>query len=287
MTGYNVERSPAGCSSFTEVYNPSGASQADTGRSASTLYCYQVRAHDAAGNLSGYSSIQQATALSLSLPTVNAAAGRVHYHRSAGLADVRRKLSNYRGGTNSMDRQQRDVAYIQHVIHVGDLVNTASIPAEWVNASNFMTTLDTAKIPYSISMGNHDVDPGTQQSTGAGATFRTYFPLSRFSSLPTYFGFYTSGNNQRNQMYHKFTVNGQCYLVLALDYQAPDDLLTHAATITAANPTCRVIISVHYYLDLAYSPPRQCRSVHAHWWKSWRRYLAKIYPITTYGSDGD
>lgn len=57
VTGYNVERcTGAGCSPTTEVYTPTTNSQNDTGRTASTTYGYRVRAHDGAGNLSGYSS---------------------------------------------------------------------------------------------------------------------------------------------------------------------------------------------------------------------------------------
>ncbi len=61
VTAYNVERSPAGCATFVEVATPSPNSYSNTGLSASTLYCFRVRAHDAAGNLSSYSAIQQAT----------------------------------------------------------------------------------------------------------------------------------------------------------------------------------------------------------------------------------
>jgi hypothetical protein len=62
VTGYNVERcSGSGCVNFVEVFTPSGVSQNDTGLSASTLYRYRVRAHDAAGNLSSYSSIGETT----------------------------------------------------------------------------------------------------------------------------------------------------------------------------------------------------------------------------------
>lgn len=63
VTGYNVERCQgSGCSSFTQIYTPSTNSQSDISLTASTTYGYRVRAHDAAGNLSGYSSpIQYAT----------------------------------------------------------------------------------------------------------------------------------------------------------------------------------------------------------------------------------
>ena len=62
MTGYRVERCQgAGCSDFVQVATPAGTSFSDTGVAAATSYSYRVRAADAAGNLSGYSSVQSAT----------------------------------------------------------------------------------------------------------------------------------------------------------------------------------------------------------------------------------
>ncbi|MDO8523031.1 MAG: LamG-like jellyroll fold domain-containing protein [bacterium] len=57
VTGYKVERcTGSGCSSFAQIYTPAGITQNDTGLIASTIYGYRVRATDAAGNLSGYTS---------------------------------------------------------------------------------------------------------------------------------------------------------------------------------------------------------------------------------------
>ena len=62
MTGYRVERCQgATCTNFVQIATPPGASYADTGLAASTTYRYQVRATDAAGNLSGYSNVASAT----------------------------------------------------------------------------------------------------------------------------------------------------------------------------------------------------------------------------------
>jgi predicted phage tail protein len=59
VTGYRVERCQgAGCTSFAQVGAPTTTSFNDTGPlSPSTTYRYRVRAADAAGNLSAYSSI--------------------------------------------------------------------------------------------------------------------------------------------------------------------------------------------------------------------------------------
>jgi hypothetical protein len=62
VTGYRVERcAGASCSSFTQVATTTSASFLDSVLASATTYRYRVRASDAAGNLSAYSSIQSAT----------------------------------------------------------------------------------------------------------------------------------------------------------------------------------------------------------------------------------
>jgi len=57
VTGYEVWRCQgSGCSSFSRVGTPTGTTFSDSGLSASTTYRYEVRATDAAGNLSTYST---------------------------------------------------------------------------------------------------------------------------------------------------------------------------------------------------------------------------------------
>ena len=62
VSGYRVERCQgSACTSFSQVGAPSAAGYTDVGLAPSTTYRYQVRAVDAAGNLSGYSNIATAT----------------------------------------------------------------------------------------------------------------------------------------------------------------------------------------------------------------------------------
>jgi chitodextrinase len=57
VTGYKAERCQgAGCSNFAQIAAPASTTFSDTGLTASTSYSYRVRATDAAGNLSAYSS---------------------------------------------------------------------------------------------------------------------------------------------------------------------------------------------------------------------------------------
>ncbi len=62
VTGYRLERCQgSGCSSFTQIGTLTGTSYSDTGLSVSTAYSYRVRAIDAVGNLSSYSSTASVT----------------------------------------------------------------------------------------------------------------------------------------------------------------------------------------------------------------------------------
>ena len=66
VTGYRVERSQgSGSTIFTQVGAPTGTNYSDSGLLAGTVYNYRVRATDAAGNLSGYSTVVSAATLAL------------------------------------------------------------------------------------------------------------------------------------------------------------------------------------------------------------------------------
>jgi hypothetical protein len=62
VTGYRIERCQgAGCSAFTQIAAPTSTNFTDTGLQPATSYSYQVRAADAAVNLSAYSDVASAT----------------------------------------------------------------------------------------------------------------------------------------------------------------------------------------------------------------------------------
>ncbi|MEK9207287.1 MAG: Ig-like domain-containing protein, partial [Patescibacteria group bacterium] len=62
VIGYRLERCQGiSCTSFTQIATPTGNLYSDIGLAANTSYKYRVRAQDAAGNPSGYSSIAGVT----------------------------------------------------------------------------------------------------------------------------------------------------------------------------------------------------------------------------------
>ena len=70
VANYRVERCQgATCTTFVQVATPTGTTYNDTGLTTATTYRYRVRAADAAGNLSGYTAIQNAATTDTQAPT--------------------------------------------------------------------------------------------------------------------------------------------------------------------------------------------------------------------------
>ena len=70
VTSYLIERcAGVACSTFAQIGTATTASFGDTGLATATTYRYQVRATDAAANLSGYSSVATATTPDTQAPT--------------------------------------------------------------------------------------------------------------------------------------------------------------------------------------------------------------------------
>lgn len=61
VTAYLIERATGAGGSFSQIAAPSGTTYSSTSLASSTLYRYRIRATDAAGNLSPYSTIASAT----------------------------------------------------------------------------------------------------------------------------------------------------------------------------------------------------------------------------------
>ena len=145
---------------------------------------------------------------------------------------------------------------IEYVFGLGDTIDTLTTydtnrvegngktqnVNEWIVASTQIHRLDGV-IPYTIVRGNHDDEGG----------YHKYICTEDYQNQMT--GFYydsskpaTLGNSMSNS-YRKITIGGQKYLMLSLDYHADDAVIEWANQVVAANPSYRVIASVHAYLD--------------------------------------
>jgi hypothetical protein len=145
----------------------------------------------------------------------------------------------------------RDLLEIPFVATVGDIVDIAAEnKAEWPVASAAYGVLETAKLPYSILTGNHDVlDSGKTdaQRVLANEPYLKTFPANRAAAQATFGGRDATGLNE----WHTFTAEGHEFLVLALAWSPSDATLTWANKVIADHPSYPVILTSHDGLNIA------------------------------------
>lgn len=135
----------------------------------------------------------------------------------------------------------------QHIVfvsHVGDIVDQ-NIDDQWEVARQCMDQIH-GKVPYGISVGNHDMS-----SRGDSTLFQKYFPRSRFERFSWYGGAYggaptgpsISGNNANS--YQLFTAEGLDFVFLHLECNAPDDVVEWANKILEQHADRIALITSH------------------------------------------
>ncbi|MGV3559292.1 hypothetical protein [Larkinella arboricola] len=150
--------------------------------------------------------------------------------------------------------KKKDSLNIPIVLHVGDIVNFDTV-THWQTASKIFTILDTARIGYAVTLGNHDTGavrhnagsaaPGNvNQNLRKTAKFNTYFPVSRF---PMQRGRYEE--NKSDNAWYTFSAGGKDWLVLALEFCARQGPVDWAQTVLKDHPNHNVIVLTHYHLN--------------------------------------
>lgn len=140
--------------------------------------------------------------------------------------------------------KSREHQNIVFVSHVGDIVDK-NVPEQWAVARQCMDRIHGV-IPYGMTVGNHDM-----VSSGDSSLFQEYFPESRFTDFGWYGGAFhparsepsVSGNNANS--FQRIRAGSLDFLLLHLECNAPDDVLTWANEIIANHPMLRVIVTTH------------------------------------------
>ena len=127
---------------------------------------------------------------------------------------------------------------IAFVAHVGDIIDARN-PLQWDFASRLMMKLD-GKVPYGISVGNHDSEGGDTVASG----FTKAFPASRYEGRPWYVG--QRGDNANSCQL--FEAGGMKFVVLHLECNAPEDVLEWADGMMGKYKDRVGIIVTHMYL---------------------------------------
>ncbi|GIF71261.1 carbohydrate-binding domain-containing protein [Asanoa siamensis] len=145
---------------------------------------------------------------------------------------------------------------LRFVASSGDVVNWDTPDhAQYVIARNAMRPIETARIPYSLAIGNHDT-----QATGVGGSARDPARTRELVRDTTVFNqFFTAGQygavrgqfeaGKVDNSYSVFEGGGAQWLVLTLELWPRVEAVTWAKGVVAANPRSNVIVVTHDYID--------------------------------------
>ena len=124
---------------------------------------------------------------------------------------------------------------------------------QYERASDALTVLDKAKLPYMLAIGNHDTAatkkggsaaPGnTHDNQRNTTTFNHYFGVARHKDLE---GFYEPG--KVDNAFKTFQAGGLNWLAINLELWARTGAIDWAKTVVASHPNYNVILVMHSYL---------------------------------------
>ncbi len=139
----------------------------------------------------------------------------------------------------------RTTRNIKFVLGLGDVVNNGSSATQYDNADAAIRLLDDAGMPYVVALGNHDyrdADPRNRDAT----LFNQYFGPQRYAKYSWYKGHHPEMGNEN--FYTVFNVEGQDYMILALEFSPRDTALNWAGSVLDANPDKQVILVTHSFM---------------------------------------
>jgi len=123
------------------------------------------------------------------------------------------------------------------VSHAGDVVDV-NCESQWNVAKKLLNRLH-GKVPYGISLGNHDMT-----STGDTYLFQEYFPASMFESFNWYGGNFENNTNS----YQLLSSNGIDIIIIHIECNAPDRVLNWANSVLGKYSDRLAIIITHMFL---------------------------------------
>lgn len=149
--------------------------------------------------------------------------------------------------------KSRDSLRAPIVLHVGDLVNFDN-QGHWDVASKGYQILDSANVPYAITLGNHDTEAvGLNSGSAAPGNvnenlrktfkFNTAFPVSRFK--------YQQGRaepGKSDNAFYTFKAGGKNWMVITLEFCARESVAQWMDSVMKSHPKHKVIVVTHYHL---------------------------------------
>lgn len=162
--------------------------------------------------------------------------------------------------TRLADRMQwlvdnREKLNLKLVMQVGDLHNwDTPNHFQYERSTAAFALLDQAKLPYVLTLGNHDTAATKEGGSAAPGnvhdnlrtttTFNTYYPTTRFQALQ---GVFEEG--KADNAWHSFQAGGLDWLVINLELWARKEAVAWAKTVVEAHPNHNIIVLTHSHLN--------------------------------------
>lgn len=152
--------------------------------------------------------------------------------------------ATYMAQTEWIVDQKKD-RNIACVLHLGDITNR-NTPDQWENAQKAMYQLD-GQVPYFMAIGNHDCSAGGSCKDRT-THFNEYFPVDKYSDLPTFGGVYDKEPDRFENSYQFFEVDGRKFIVFALEFGPRKDVVRWANEIAKKHQDREAILITHAYM---------------------------------------
>ena len=144
---------------------------------------------------------------------------------------------------------------IQFVSYVGDLGECQyadeskrdHVIAEWTFMQDKVHMLD-GKIPYTLSLGNHDYDDWCRTNRNT-TMFDRFFNYDQMKELPGFGGVYQKGEMDNSYYLIKVSEDVE-YLIFALEHSPRYMVLNWVDRIISEHPNARVILTSHCIVDV-------------------------------------
>ena len=213
--------------------------------------CFRKRIHDTcratlcivalstAANADDFPSAPQGTFSIAVIPDTQHYRGDATDEKSKTVAPVTNPVFDSYATWISLNLDEQRIAFVSHV---GDIVDVNN-REQWAVARQMMDKLH-GRVPYGISVGNHDM-----VRSGDSSLFQEFFPASRYEKYDWYGGHFkgtrnsVSGNNANS--FQLFSAEGFDFVFLHLECNAPDDVLAWANGILKTHSDRRALITTH------------------------------------------
>lgn len=134
---------------------------------------------------------------------------------------------------------QKGELTIKAVLGLGDITESTK-DAEWERAGQAGKLMADNNLPYTMIVGNHDLDSFTRTQ------FDNTFPVRAFKDNGFFKGSYEE--NSISNAYYEIKMGNTDYLIFGLEYGPRDGVLEWAGKIIEDNPDKNVIITTHAYI---------------------------------------